>query len=123
MAGISGSRRAAFPTSAQLPVSPNSRPIEPIALKSTLAREIGLSRNLLWDDQPAEKLGVRPMAERVNKASEHWTEQPAAPARRQGALALVGASGEVRDEDLDALIEEICASRHRDTGGQVEIEA
>ena len=62
------------------------------------------------------------MAERVNKASEHLTQQPAAPARRQGALALVGAWGEVKDEDLDALIKEIYACRQRDNGRPVDLD-
>ena len=43
-------------------------------------------------------------------------------ARRRGALALMGAWGEVKDEDLDALIEDIYASRQQDTGRPVDLD-
>ena len=59
----------------------------------------------------------------MDKDSPHLEQEPAPPASRRGALALAGAWGEVRDEDLDALIEDIYASRQRDTGRPVEIEA
>ncbi len=47
--------------------------------------------------------------------------QPA-PARPQGALAILGAWQEVDDQDLDALITEIYSERARDTGRTVSLE-
>ena len=43
-------------------------------------------------------------------------------ARPEGALALVGAWGELDDQEVDALVEEIYAARRRDTGRSVELE-
>ena len=42
--------------------------------------------------------------------------------RPEGALALVGAWGELDDQEVDALVEEIYAARRRETGGPVEFE-
>ena len=44
-------------------------------------------------------------------------------ARRQGALALVGAWRDVPDDELDELVLSIYAARERDTGRAVEVEA
>jgi prevent-host-death family protein len=41
--------------------------------------------------------------------------------RSLGALALVGAWGEVQDRDLDTLLEEVYAERKRDTGRPVDL--
>ncbi|MDQ3437257.1 MAG: hypothetical protein ACR2FR_00530 [Rubrobacter sp.] len=41
--------------------------------------------------------------------------------RSLGALALVGAWGEVEDHDLDTLLEEVYAERERDTGRSVDL--
>jgi prevent-host-death family protein len=41
--------------------------------------------------------------------------------RSLGALALVGAWGEVQDRDLDTLLEEVYAERERDTGRPVDL--
>ena len=43
-------------------------------------------------------------------------------ARPEGALALVGAWGELDDREVDALVEEIYAARRRDGGRPMEIE-
>ena len=49
-------------------------------------------------------------------------EGRATSARPQGALALVGAWREVKDERLDSLVENIYADRDKDTGRPVELE-
>jgi prevent-host-death family protein len=41
--------------------------------------------------------------------------------RSLGALALVGAWGEVQDRDLDTLLEEVYAERKRDTGRPLDL--
>ena len=46
----------------------------------------------------------------------------ATSARPQGALVLVGAWREVKDEQLDSLVEDIYAYRDKDTGRPVELE-
>lgn len=48
-------------------------------------------------------------------------EAPASP-RPQGALALVGAWGEVPGEEVDSLIDEIYAQRWKDMGRSVALE-
>ena len=48
-------------------------------------------------------------------------QQPAAASRPRGALALVGAWGEVADDDVDALIADIYARRAGATGRRVEL--
>ena len=50
------------------------------------------------------------------------TDLAAGWAKPEGALALLGAWGELEDEEVDALIEEIYASRRRDAGRPVELE-
>lgn len=44
-------------------------------------------------------------------------------ANPRGALALVGAWREVRNKDIDSLLKDIYASRDRDTGRKVVLEA
>ncbi len=56
------------------------------------------------------------------KESEHSNQEPATPARPQGALALVGAWREVNEKELEALIEEIYAGRKKDIGRRVDLE-
>ena len=48
-------------------------------------------------------------------------ETPMAP-HPQGALALIGAWGELDDDELDALVNEIYAQRLEDTGRKVDLE-
>ena len=48
-------------------------------------------------------------------------ETPTAP-HPQGALALIGAWGELDDDELDALVKEIYAQRLEDTGRKVDLE-
>ena len=48
-------------------------------------------------------------------------ERGDASSRSLGALALVGAWGEVQDRDLDTLLEEVYAERERDTGRPVDL--
>lgn len=43
--------------------------------------------------------------------------------RPLGAIALVGAWGEVEERDVDALLQEIYAERERDTGRPVDLGA
>ena len=55
--------------------------------------------------------------------SRNETVSPAdSRVRPGGALALVGAWGELEDEEIDKLIEEIYAARRSDTGRSVEFE-
>ena len=53
---------------------------------------------------------------------ERPVRAPAPPARRQGALALVGAWREVNENELESLIEEIYAARDKDLGRRVDLE-
>ena len=48
---------------------------------------------------------------RVVKDSERSGQAPATPARRRGALALLGAWREVNEQELESQIEEIYAGR------------
>ena len=50
-------------------------------------------------------------------------EKGDATSRPLGALALVGAWGEVEERDLDAVLGEIYAERERDTGRPVDLGA
>jgi len=50
-------------------------------------------------------------------------EKGDAHSRPVGALALVGAWGEVEEKDLDAVLGEIYAERERDTGRPVDLGA
>jgi prevent-host-death family protein len=50
-------------------------------------------------------------------------ERGGASSRPLGALALVGAWGEVEEKDFDAVLEEIYAERARDTGRTVDLGA
>lgn len=53
---------------------------------------------------------------------ERLEQDQATSARPQGALALVSAWREVKNRDLDSLIEDIYAEREKDTGRAVELE-
>lgn len=58
----------------------------------------------------------------VSVAGRGLSEQePAVASRPQGALALVGAWGEVADEAIDALVADIYARRAGATGRRVEL--
>ena len=48
-------------------------------------------------------------------------EAPTAP-HPQGALALIGAWGELDDDELDSLVNDIYAQRLEDTGRRVDVE-
>ena len=82
---------------------------------------IGLS-NLYEGTRPvseSKRLGV---VERKMTYHDSSEREPATPARRKGALALVGAWREVNEKELESLIEEIYASRNKDVGRRVELE-
>ena len=65
----------------------------------------------------------KPLAALVSmKDLERLEQGQATSPRPQGALALVGAWREAEDGNLQSLIEDIYASRERDTGRQVELE-
>ena len=55
--------------------------------------------------------------------SERSEQAPAPPARPQGALALVGAWRDVNEKELESVIEEIYASRNKDVGRRVQLDA
>ena len=78
---------------------------------------------MLRSKRPVGELEVLTLAERNTTHSECSKQEPAAPARPQGALALVGAWRELSDEEIESLIEDIYASRQRDVGRRVELEA
>lgn len=65
----------------------------------------------------------KPLAALVSVDDLQRLEQLRPPARRQGALALVGAWREVEEQALDTLIAEIYAQRARDRGRAVSLEA
>ena len=54
---------------------------------------------------------------------EHLEQGQATSARPQGALALVGAWGEVDDQEWDAFIADVYSLREQDKGRLVELEA
>ena len=54
--------------------------------------------------------------------AERSNQEPATPARPQGALALVGVWREMNEKELESLIEEIYAGRQKDMGRRVELE-
>lgn len=57
------------------------------------------------------------------KDLERLEMDQATSGRPQGALALVGAWQEVKNEELDAVMEDIYAEREKDTGRAVELES
>ena len=65
----------------------------------------------------------RPLAAlvRVEDLERLEAEGKEVSSRSLGALALVGAWGEVEDRDLDTLLEEVYAERERDTGRTVDL--
>jgi prevent-host-death family protein len=65
----------------------------------------------------------RPLAAlvRVEDLERLEAEGRGVSSRSLGALALVGAWGEVQDRDLDTLLEEVYAERERDTGRPVDL--
>ena len=65
----------------------------------------------------------RPLAAlvRVEDLERLEAEGREVSSRSLGALALVGAWGEVEDRDLDTLLEEVYAERERDTGRPVDL--
>ena len=66
----------------------------------------------------------KPMVALVSAEDLERLEQgQATSAQPQGALALVGAWREMKDKDMDSLIEDIYAAREKDTGRPVELEA
>ena len=67
----------------------------------------------------------KPLAALVSIADlERLDQSQAISARhRRGALALVGAWGDVGDKKLDQLVADIYARREMDTGRPVELEA
>ena len=54
---------------------------------------------------------------------ERLEQDPPTSARLQGALALVGAWREVKNKDMDRLIEDIYTEREKDMGRPVALEA
>ena len=75
----------------------------------------------IW--RPVGDLEGLNLAERDTTHRDCSKQEPAAPARPQGALALVGAWREFSDEEIESLIEEIYAAREKDTGRRVELDA
>ena len=65
----------------------------------------------------------RPLAAlvRVEDLERLEAEGREVSSRSLGALALVGAWGEVEDRDLDTLLEDVYAERERDTGRPVDL--
>lgn len=64
----------------------------------------------------------RPLAALVGVGDlERLEGEGDAPLRPLGALALVGAWGEVEERDLESVMGEIYAERERDTGRQVDL--
>ena len=49
-------------------------------------------------------------------------DSSAGEVKPQGALSLIGAWGEIDDQHIDAMVEDIYAARRRDTGRHVELE-
>lgn len=61
----------------------------------------------------------------VYDSGQHTIAAGAATAREvnpQGALALIGAWGEIDDQEVDAMVKDIYAARRLDTGRPVELE-
>jgi prevent-host-death family protein len=65
----------------------------------------------------------KPLAALVSLADlERLEQEHATSARPTGALALVGAWRDVPDEELDAVVSDIYATRERDKGRPVNLE-
>ena len=64
----------------------------------------------------------RPLAALVGVEDLERLEGEDAPLRPLGALALVGAWGEVEEPELDSVLEEIYAEREHDTGRPVDLD-
>ena len=79
--------------------------------------------NMSRSKRPVGELEGLTLAERDKTHGECSKQEPAAPARPQGALALVGAWRELSEKELESLIEDIYASRRRDAGRRVELDA
>ena len=84
---------------------------------------LALIRDLL---QKAEAKGWKdPEATSVLGSGQHTTDAGAEAASEvypQGALALIGAWGEIDDQEVDAMVKDIYAARRLDTGRPVELE-
>jgi prevent-host-death family protein len=63
----------------------------------------------------------RPLAALVGVEDLERLEGEDAPSRPLGALALVGAWGEVEERDLESVVGDIYAERERDTGRTVDL--
>jgi hypothetical protein len=69
-----------------------------------------------YEAKPAEAISLNAyLKERAERR-----ERPPLP---HGALTLVGVWGNVRDKEMDSLIEDIYATREKDTGRPVELDA
>lgn len=55
----------------------------------------------------------------IEQGAERLMQSP----RPQGALALAGAWREVKEKDMESLVEDIYAAREKDTGRPVELDA
>lgn len=65
----------------------------------------------------------KPLAALVGMADLEIVKREAPVARHpQGALALIGAWGDVGSDEVDSLIDEIYAKRQQDTGRSVALE-
>lgn len=85
---------------------------------STLAAEVGYGGQHII----IERHG-KPIAALVSVGDlERLERGQATSARPQGALALAGAWREVKEKDLESLIEDIYAGREKDTGRPVGLE-
>ncbi len=64
----------------------------------------------------------RPMAALVSVDDfEQIARERAGAMRPRGALALIGAWGDVDDHEIEAMVADIYAAREQDTGRQVEL--
>ena len=65
----------------------------------------------------------KPMAALVSVDDlEQIERERAAVARPRGALALIGAWGNIDDRDIEAMVDDIYAAREHDTGREVALE-
>ena len=65
----------------------------------------------------------KPMAALVSVDDlEQIASERAAVARPRGALALIGAWGNIDDRDIEAMVDDIYAAREQDTGRDVALE-
>lgn len=87
---------------------------------SALMARAGYGRERFVIERRGRPLAALVGVEDLERLEEDWSKVASRPL---GALALVGAWGEVEERELEFVLEEIFAGRERDTGRPVDLGA